>query len=147
MKVTFEETEFIRSFEGLSFSSYICPAGVYTCGYGCTGPDIVEGTVWTEEYCRERFMEEIDKFCTKLDRLLPPDIHKNKYLACLSLSYNIGIAAFATSTLLRFIKEKNYGSAAEQFLAWTKITVKGKKIFSKGLHTRRKAERDLFLTP
>jgi lysozyme len=147
MKVDFSETEFIRTWEGFSLSSYRCSAGVLTCGWGCTGPDILADTVWTEEYAKERFMKEIDNFCTKLDRLLPPDIHKNKYLACLSLSYNIGIAAFATSTLLRFIKEKNYGSAAEQFLAWTKITVKGKKIFSKGLHTRRKAERDLFLTP
>jgi len=47
MKIEFEDTEIIRSFEGLYTTSYLCPANVWTCGYGCTGSDIKEGTFWT----------------------------------------------------------------------------------------------------
>ena len=33
----------IRRFEGLRLRAYFCPAGVLTCGYGSTGPDIKPG--------------------------------------------------------------------------------------------------------
>jgi len=147
MKLSFEDTEIIRSFEGLSLVSYICPAGVYTCGFGCTGPDIVEGTVWTEEYCRERFMEEINRLCDKLEKALPSNISKNKFIAIVSLTYNIGLPSFLASTMLKKLKLADWGGAAEEILRWDKITVSGKKIMSKGLHSRRKLEQKLFLTP
>ena len=145
MKVDFSETEFIRTWEGFSLSSYRCSAGVLTCGWGCTGPDILADTVWTEEYAKERFMKEIDLYCEKLTKCLPPNITKNRFLACLSLSYNIGLPAFQASTLLKCLKVNDYGGAAEQFLVWSKISVNGKKIFNKGLHNRRKAEQLIFL--
>jgi lysozyme len=77
--------------------------------------------------------------------MLPSNITKNKYIACLSLAWNIGLGAFAASTLLKHLKINDYGSAAEDFLSWNKETIKGKKVFNKGLHERRKREQALFL--
>jgi len=145
MKLTFEDCEIIRSFEGYSAKAYRCSAGVLTCGWGCTGPDILADTVWTEEYAKERFMKEIDLYCEKLTKCLPSNITKNRFLACLSLSYNIGLPAFQSSTLLKCLKINDYGGAAEQFLVWDKITLNGKKIMNRGLHERRKKEQALFL--
>jgi len=47
--------------------------------------------------------------------------------------------------MLKKLKLGDWGGAAEEFLVWTKITVKGKKVFSKGLHLRRKTEQMLYL--
>jgi len=65
--------------------------------------------------------------------------------AVLSLAYNVGGAAVATSTLLRHLNAGNIGAAADQFLKWNKVTINGKKVISKGLSTRRERERKLFL--
>jgi len=147
MKVEWTDTEFIRGFEGFKLEAYLDIAGIWTCGFGCTGEDITEGTIWTEEYAKKRFMEEIDKFCLKLDKCLPVNIPKNKYVACLSLAYNIGMGSFNASTLLKYLKTFDYGSAASEFTKWSYVTQRGKKVFSKGLQERRKQERDLFLKP
>jgi lysozyme len=36
-----------RRWEGLRLRAYKCPAGVWTIGYGHTGPEVVEGLEWT----------------------------------------------------------------------------------------------------
>ena len=62
--------------------------------------------------------------------------------ALVSLAYNIGTGAFASSTLLRLL---NSGAdkklVANQFLRWNKV--QGKEV--KGLTNRRIIERELFL--
>jgi len=145
MKLSYEDTKFLRDSEGFSLTSYRCSAGHFTISYGLVGPGIIEGTCWTQEKCESEFMKRIDEYCLKLDRMLPSNITKNKYIACLSLAWNIGLGAFAASTLLKHLKLGDWGSAAEEFLRWSRITVNGKKIFSKGLHERRKKEQALFL--
>ena len=145
MKIDWEDTKIIRDFEGFNSSSYLCSAGKWTISFGITGPEIVEGLCWPEERCKEEFMILIDKYCEKLDRCLPSNITKNKYIACLSLAWNIGMPAFQASTLLKHLKLGDRGSAAEEFLRWDKITVNGKKIMNRGLHERRKKEQALFL--
>ena len=37
----------IKRFEGCRLKAYLCPAGVWTIGWGSTGPGIVKGVVWT----------------------------------------------------------------------------------------------------
>ncbi|MFI5391570.1 MAG: lysozyme [Bacteriovoracales bacterium] len=145
MKIEYADTEIIRSSEGFSTCAYLCSAGKPTISYGLCGPDITLGVVWTKEKCESEFMKRIDEYCVKLDRMLPSNITKNKYIACLSLAWNIGLGAFAASTLLKHLKLGDWGSSAECFLQWDKITVNGKKIMSKGLHERRKKEQALFL--
>jgi len=145
MKLTYEDTQIIRDFEGFSLTAYLCSANRYTISFGITGAEIVEGTCWTEEKCQSEFMRLIEVYCEKLDRCLPSNITKNKYIACLSLAWNIGMPAFQASTLLKHLKLGDWGSAAEEFLRWDKITLNGKKIMNRGLHERRKKEQALFL--
>ena len=66
----------------------------------------------------------------------------NEFGACLCLSYNIGLGAFAKSTVLREINAGNKGKAAEAFKMWNKA---GGKVV-KGLVNRRSAEANLFIT-
>jgi lysozyme len=72
-----------------------------------------------------------------------PALSDNEFAACVSLAFNIGVGAFETSTLARYLKLGQKGAAATQFLLWDH---QGGEVLS-GLRRRRIAERALFLTP
>lgn len=63
-----------------------------------------------------------------------------EYDACVSLSYNIGLAAFSGSTLLRRLNAEDKSGAAEQFAVWNRS---GGAVVN-GLIRRRAAERAIF---
>jgi lysozyme len=68
-------------------------------------------------------------------------LNDNQRAALVSLVFNIGAGAFATSTLLRKLNAGDYAAAADQFLVWKKVAGKD----SAGLLKRRKDERSIFL--
>ena len=59
-----------------------------------------------------------------------------EYDAFVSLTYNIGVASFCKSTLVRVLNAGNYQAACEQILRWDKF--KGKPL--RGLTIRRQRE-------
>lgn len=69
---------------------------------------------------------------------------QNQYDALVLLVFNIGVTAYRSSTLLRYLQLGDMDGAAEQFPVWNKITVKGKKQVCQGLVARRAIERLLF---
>lgn len=46
---------FTREQEGCRLVAYTDTLGVWTCGYGCTGPGIGPGTVWTQREADHEF--------------------------------------------------------------------------------------------
>ena len=66
---------------------------------------------------------------------------ENEFSAMVSLAFNIGLGAFATSTLLKRHKAGNKIGAANAFLMWNRA---GKRVLP-GLIRRREAERALYL--
>jgi GH24 family phage-related lysozyme (muramidase) len=68
------------------------------------------------------------------------DLTDNQYAALVCLTFNIGVAAFSKSTLLRLLNEGKYDEAQNQFIRWDKDN--GKTI--PGLHARREREAELF---
>lgn len=132
----------IKEREGCRLKAYLCPAGIPTIGYGETR-GIQLGMVWTQEqadtaieHAVREFMLEVLKACPAL-ATEPP----NRLAACTSLAYNIGVAAFAKSTVCRKTNEKNYREAADAFRMWNKA---GNKILP-GLVSRREVERGLYI--
>jgi len=39
--------------------AYLDPVGIWTIGYGHTGPEVVEGLVWTDEQCDEALKRDL----------------------------------------------------------------------------------------
>lgn len=113
----------------------------WTIGYGETGPDIKPGVVWTRQQAEERFAVAIATRIEAVDRLVKAPVTDNQRGALVSLVYNIGAAAFKSSTLLRLLNDGKHSLAADQFPRWNKSN--GKVL--NGLTVRRAAERDLFL--
>lgn len=143
MKISQKGLDLIKHFEGLSLKAYLCPAGVWTIGYGTTG--VVEartGVVITKERAEALLLADVEKFSNMVWKELGPVIvSQHQFDALVAIAYNIGSGAFKTSTLVKMMKAKDYAGASQQFLRWTKS--KGKEL--PGLVKRRRAESVLFL--
>lgn len=131
----------IKHFEGLRTKAYKDPVGIWTIGYGDTGPDVVEGLVITETEAEQRLKNRLSReFEPGVFGSLKRRPSQNEFDAMVSLAYNIGVGAFARSTLVKMFNEGNVTGAADQFLRWNKAG--GKEL--KGLTRRRYAERAMF---
>jgi lysozyme len=142
MKINDKGLALVRRFEGLRLEAYRCPAGVLTIGYGSTGPHVRTGMVITPGEAERLLDKDLARFETGVEAMLcGVPTTEDEFSAMVSLSFNIGLGAFATSTLLKRHKAGNKTGAANSFLSW----VFANKVKLKGLVARREAERDLYL--
>lgn len=153
MKISAAGLDLIRSFEGYhrklpngDCTTYRCPAGVLTIGFGNT-EGIKEGMVWTRAEAEAALLRELAQFEAAVDRLVTVELNQNQFDALVSFSYNAGIGALQQSTVLRKTNKKDFKGAASAFKQWNKATVKGKKVVLRGLTDRRAREATLFMTP
>lgn len=150
MKISKVGINLIKEFEGCYLTAYKCPAGVWTIGIGHTGEVdgklICKGMTITQQKAEELLSEYSEKRYEPAVRNLGVELNQNQYDALVSFCYNLGPGIF-TGNLLNAIKNKNWTSVADQILLYNKATVNGKLTVLNGLTRRRKAERELFLTP
>lgn len=139
-QITDEGLALIKRWEGLRLQAYLCPAGVWTIGYGHTGPDVTPGLVITEAYAEALLRQDLRTFEDGVSRLVTAPLTDNQFSALVSLAFNIGLGAFARSTLLRKLNAGDYAGAQAQFHVWNKA---GGKVLP-GLVNRRAGEAALF---
>ena len=128
----------IRRFEGLRLKAYLCPAGVWTCGYGSTGPDIKQSTTWTQEQAEQRMMRDAEVYTVATKKLCPV-LDGDALCAIADFAYNLGPTRLAGSTLRRKINAGDVEGARSELMRW----VRGGGRVLPGLVLRRKAEADL----
>lgn len=127
----------IKRFEGCRLMPYLCPAGVWTCGWGSTGPDVFPGRAWTQEYADRRLEQDAIRFATGTLAACPTLADSDARLCAISdFSYNLGLGAFQASTLRRRLLERNWEAGKRELARW--VNGGGKKL--PGLVTRRAAE-------
>ncbi len=131
-----------KPFEDCKLTAYLCPAGVWTIGWGHTGPDVHPGLTWTQEQADESLIMDLQRFTDGVDALVVVDLEPEQAAALISLAYNIGLGALASSTLLKRVNERRHDQAALEFPRWNRS--KGKVL--NGLTRRRKAEATLYLS-
>ncbi|PZQ78015.1 MAG: muraminidase [Variovorax paradoxus] len=135
----------IKEHEGLRLVAYLDSVGVWTIGYGDTGPDVVKGLTITKEGAEKRLRKRLVEFEGYVNTYVKVPLKQHQFDALVSLVYNIGPANFKTSTLLKKLNAGDYIGAADQFLVWNKGRVDGKLVVIKGLANRRAKERKQFL--
>jgi lysozyme len=137
----------IRQAEGLRLRAYLCPANVWTIGYGTTAyPDkrkVQRGDKCTEQQAADYLANDVKGFERAVAAMVTAPLTENQFSALVSFAYNVGISALRGSTLLRLLNAGDYAGAADQFLRWNRAA--GRVLT--GLTVRRRAERALFLTP
>jgi len=129
----------IKEFEGLELKAYLCPAKVWTIGYGSTGPHVAPGMVITEAQADALLQKDLDRFEAAVAEDTP-GATQNQFDAMVSLAFNIGIGAFEKSSVLRLHLAGDHRAAAEAFGMW----VRGGGRVLPGLQRRRAKEADLY---
>ena len=130
----------IKEFEGCKLKAYLCPAGVWTIGYGHTD-GVKEGDEITQQEADRLLADDVHSFTAGVQRLVTSDINRNQLGALVSFSFNLGLGNLRHSTLLKLVNAGDFVGAANQFPRWNKA---GGKVLA-GLTRRREAERKLFL--
>ena len=125
----------IRRFEGLRLRAYYCPAGVLTCGYGSTGPDIKPDTAWTPEQAEARMQLDATRFESITSKLCPV-IQGDARAAIADFAYNLGATRLKASILRRKINAGDMAGARTELAKW----VRGGGRVLPGLVMRRAAE-------
>jgi len=168
MRTSDKGIELMHKFEGCKNKPYLCPANIWTIGFGSvlyqdqirlpmvrkesyTGLIRSEyklkpehDRVWSKDEIDELFSRDLVSFERGVLRYAPnlgsPE-HQSKFDACVAFSFNVGLGNFQRSAIRQCIKREDWDAAAEAFMQWTKA---GGKVL-KGLVRRRQAEKDLFL--
>jgi lysozyme len=134
----------IKEFEGFRAVAYLCPAGVWTVGYGTTrinGVAVTSKTKVTTDEADAFLEQDLQLFEDGVNHNVTVQLTQNQFDALICFVYNLGVGSLKKSTLLKRVNAGKFAEAADEFLKWDKAN--GKKL--PGLTRRRKAERELFL--
>lgn len=141
-------TALLHHFEACSLTSYLCPAGRWTIGWGNTfyedGRPVGPHDVITQARADQLFRTIVARFERAVaDRTAAAvgQTSNAQFGAMVALAYNIGVGNFSKSSVLRHHNAGRHDQAADAFLLWNKS--KGRVL--RGLTRRREAERLLYL--
>jgi lysozyme len=160
--------DLMHKYEGFRARPYLCPAHIWTIGYGhvlyqeqIRLPVVrVEGKetpmirkemplkpednrVWTKTEIDELFRTDVGTFERGVLRLVPSVVgRQGSFDALVSISFNFGLGNLQRSTIRMRANRGDWDGAAEAFRVWTKG---GGKVLP-GLVKRREAEIALFLS-
>lgn len=130
----------IKSFEGCRLAAYQDQGGVWTIGWGHTGPEVVRGMLCTVVEASAWLDQDLARVDAGLSRLVKVDLNQNQWDALVDFAFNLGLGALERSTLLRDLNEADFVTAALQFPLWDHVN----GLMVPGLLARRKAEMRLF---
>ena len=141
--INFNGLELVKHFEGCSLVAYKDEAGIWTIGYGHTGLQHNDGTVYkgrtiTQDEADWLLRYDMHQFETRVNAFVDVPVNDNQFSALVSFDFNTG--ALDRSTLLKLLNNDDYDGAAGQFTRW--VYAGGKRL--RGLLLRRQSERNLF---
>jgi lysozyme len=132
----------IKQFEGFREHAYQDVVGVWTIGYGFTR-GVAPGQHMTPQQAEARLITELLGYEQAVLSACTLEPNQNQLDAMCSLAWNIGIAGFLRSTVLRAHNRGDFQSASRAFGLWNKA---GGREWA-GLTRRRAAEAALYLEP
>tara|TARA_B100000902_G_scaffold254050_1_gene240534 strand:- start:621 stop:1046 length:426 start_codon:yes stop_codon:yes gene_type:complete len=139
MKPSNQCIELVKHFEGFESVAYLCPANVWTIGYGRTR-NVKEGDVVTELQAERDLLEELVEFGEQVLSVVDVELEQREFDALTSWTYNLGVGNLQSSTLLKKLNAGDKNSVPSEMLRWNKAS--GRVL--EGLTRRRQAEADLW---
>jgi lysozyme len=157
--------DLMHRFEGFRNRPYLCPADIWTIGYGhvlyqeqirlpvvTDKPNVVirkkfslrqeDNRVWSKQEIDDLFRKDVATFERGVLRLVPGVVgRQGAFDALVSISFNFGLGNLQRSTIRMRANRGDWEGAAEAFRMW----VKGGGRVLPGLVRRREAEIALFL--
>lgn len=105
--------------EGKRNKAYKDTKGIWTIGIGHTGPEVVQGLVWSDEKIKEVFEKDIVWAEDAVNAVKMP-LTQNMFDALVSFVFNVGASAFASSSMKKFLDKGLYVDAYFEFDRWHK---------------------------
>lgn len=168
MKLSKAGADLMHRYEGYRTKPYLCPAHIWTIGYGhvlyqeqirlpvvrIEGKEIPmirkemplkpeDNRVWTKEEIEKLFADDVASFERGVLRLTPPVIgRQGAFDACVSFAFNAGLGTFQRSSIRMKLNRGDWEGAANALLLYC---MGGGKVLA-GLKKRRDEEKALFLS-
>jgi lysozyme len=127
----------IRRFEGFRAKPYLCPAGVWTIGYGSTKSVTASHPPVSVQQAEAMMrLDALEAYRTALT--LSPNLQGSAFAACAiaDFVYNLGSGRYRASTLRRKVDAGDWPGTCEQLTKW--VWGGGRKL--PGLLLRRQVE-------
>lgn len=141
MKASVDAYELIKQLEGLRLEAYLCPAGIWTIGYGHTS-GVSPNSFITIQEADEYLHRDVAAIEMQLNKL-NLSLRQCQWDAIVSFVFNVGIGNFKASTLLAKIRiNPDDNSIIDEFLRW--VYANGKVM--RGLQKRRLTEMKLYFS-
>lgn len=118
-KINTEALALLKESEGLRLTAYRDPVGIWTIGYGSTGPHVKPGMTITEMQAEALLLKDLSRFEIGVADMAKVATEE-QFSAMVSLAFNIGLEALKRSTLLRKHNEGDYAGAKAEFARWNK---------------------------
>ena len=130
----------VGGFEGLRTSAYLDSVAVPTVCYGETR-GVRLGMRFEKPQCDAMLAKALDEFAAGVERCVPSasTMPETRYVAHLSLAYNIGVGAYCKSSVARLTNAGHPLEACQAFLKWDRAG----GLVLPGLHRRRVLEANL----
>jgi len=132
--------ELIKYFEGFSPKIYKCQAGIDTIGFGHALRKGEKFDIITHAEAEELLQQDILIAYRNINQLLKVTLNENQIAAIISFVFNVGVAAFARSTLRQKINREEHEVVPKELMRW----VYAGGFISKGLVKRRKMEGEIY---
>jgi lysozyme len=129
-----------EQFEGCRLTAYQDQVGVWTIGYGHTGPDVTPQLTITQDQAQTLLAHDVGNAAACVNRVVAIELTQDEFDALVDFVFNLGTGAFTGSTLLRDLNAGNITAAAAQFDEWDHA---GGAVVA-GLLRRRQAETAMF---
>ncbi len=129
-----------KRYEGLRLAAYQDQGGIWTIGYGHTGPDVHSGRVVSNLEAEALLRADLRSAIDCVNKNLNVAAEQNHFDALVDFCFNAGRGNFTKSTLLTQVNAKDFAAAADQFGIWINVNNQP----NRGLQRRRAAEAAMF---
>lgn len=127
----------------MALAAYRDAGGVWTIGYGHTGPDVLPGMQITTDQADDLLTADLEGSENAVSRLIFVPLNDNQFAALVAFTFNVGAGALEHSSLRRILNGDDYGAVPVELARWNR---EGGCVMA-GLIARRAAEIELWRTP
>jgi lysozyme len=141
MQYSKQGLQLTESFESCRLTAYPDIKGIWTIGWGHTGPEVVEGLVWTQDQADSQLVIDLQRAENMVNNNVTVDLTQGQFDALVDFAFNLGTNAEKGSTLLKLVNENDTPDAAKEFEKWDHAS----GVVVAGLLRRRLAEKQEFI--
>lgn len=138
----------LKEFEGCRLKAYEDSAGIWTIGYGSTrlhGQPVVKGQTCTQQEAEDALRAHVNEIAKNIHEQITAPLTQSQIDAVICFCYNVGVYAFAKSSLRRNINTRR-PVTEDLFTRWNKARdpITHELVVVPGLTERRRREYTLF---